>query len=385
MTELLAIMHEMKSLIERHGAAHMRETMAPGEVHAFGDKLEQFEPFKTIATKWLVSPMGGGAAGHGQSGRWVWMRMLDGAQPQQIIASAQATLDANRYEAWEVRAVKGIETAKTHHLSDTMSLVPNQTLRSSWIHARAFSREMLGSYFANDTAALVYKVVVEPAFLEHPDTEFERKAAAAVQERRDTAARVRLALGLACGGPVEMPYVYAETDSDCLFSEALNSFSRDPSMNFWGMDREVDIDRVRSLLDQFEKMDSPEALELSIHRLLRSRHFTALEDRIIDLGMAAEIALMHSKAGTGDGKAEITNKLANRGAWLLGGDAAERVRLANLFSELYSARSLVVHTGAAKAKLGARMAEFDDLVSRTLLALLERGGFPDWKALVLGG
>ncbi|WP_068084056.1 HEPN domain-containing protein [Novosphingobium rosa] len=385
MADLLSTMNDLKAVIEKEGAATLRQNASPQEIHEFGDRLEQFEPFKTISRKFLSFPMGGGRTGRGVSGRWVYFRMLDGIEPQVLIDQAQATLAANRYEAREIRAVRGIEISEVHALLDTLSLVPSGALTHSWCHEQAFPRGMQGSFCTENTAALVHAIVVEPAFRDGTDEEHEKAFEAFRNKRAKDAARVRLALGLASGGPVQMPFRYSEVENSSLFREAMSVFSQDGNAHFWGVDREVNIEEVRSFLAEFEKMDSPLALELSIDRLLRSRVFGELENRIIDLGMAAEIALMHSKRGVSDGKSEITNKMANRGAWLIGSTPDERVEVVKQLSDLYSARSVVVHTGEAKAALLPRVADFDRIVAQIVIALLKRGAFPDWKRLVLGG
>jgi len=106
---------------------------------------------------------------------------------------------------------------------------------------------------------------------------------------------------------------------------------------------------------------------------------------VIDLGMAAEILLMHDPASKGDGKGEITNKMATRGALLVGQDVAARTILMKTFSDLYGARSTTVHTGNASAKFHNQIPEFDRAVQNVVEALLVRGSFPNWKHLTLGG
>jgi Apea-like HEPN len=332
----------------------------------------------------LVCGMGGGRTGRGVSGRWVLHCLLSGVGAETILAAARASVSANRYEALEVRPVKGVKIDAPYRLTQMASLVPNNQLVRGHGHARAFGNDMLGPQFPSDTAALIQKIVVEPAMIAiHSDQDqaaFERG-----QETRNAyAARLRLALGLASGKSVEMPLAYGQSDPESILGLSGEIISQRPSTTFFGSDIEVDIPAALRIFAQLEAMQAPRALELSVDRLLRSRSGRNLEDRIIDLGMAAEIALMHAPKGSGDGKSEITNKLSMRGAWLIGETARDRQEVATLLSELYAARSVVVHTGEASGKLQARMVVFDDIVVRIARALLRRGGFPDWKALVLG-
>lgn len=381
----LPLMRELEAEIVRSGAKNIYEHTSGEWVQRFGEQLEAFEPFKTIAGRWMVCAMGGGRSGGGVTGRWVWHGLLNGAKPQALLDSAAATVTANRYEAIEVRPVRGIKIDAPYQLTETASLIPNSQLIRGYGHARAFGNDMLGPQFPTDTAALIQTMVVEPA-LTPSHEERDQLGLQTAREQRDAyAARLRLALGLASGGPVEMPLAYGQTDPDCILGLSGEVLSQRPTMTYFGRDVDADIPATLAIFAELEAMESPRALELSIDRLLRSRLGRSLEDRMIDLGMAAEIALMHAPKGSGDGKSEITNKLSNRGAWLIAETPGERLEVGNLLTELYSARSVVVHTGEASAKLQARVAAFDAVVVKIVRALLRRGSFPDWKSLVLGG
>lgn len=380
----LLLMRELEAEIARSGAQNIYEHTSGEWIIKFGQQLEAFEPFKTVATRWMVCGMGGGRTGVGVTGHWVWHQLLNGSNPQIILDSATAAVSANRYEAIEVRPVKGIKINLAYQLTPTASLVPNGQLVKGYAHARAFANDMLGPQFPTDTAALIQTMVVDPALtaLDDRDTQSFQSS----REQRDAyAARLRLALGLASEGPVEMPLVYGQGDPDCILGLSGEVLSQRPTTTHFGSDVDVDLPAALSIYAELEAMVAPDALELSVDRLLRSRLARSLEDRIIDLGMAAEIALMHSPKGVSDGKSEVTNKLANRGAWLVAETPDERREVANLLSELYSARSVVVHTGVASGKLQSRIAAFDAIVVKVARALLRRGGFPDWKSLVLGG
>lgn len=106
----------------------------------------------------------------------------------------------------------------------------------------------------------------------------------------------------------------------------------------------------------------------------RENSTKSLRDQVSDATISFEMA-----------KAEITNKIAARGAWLVGESVGHRLTLFKTFSDLYAARSTTVHTGNASGKIVAQMPDFDAAVLGVVRALLDRGAFPDWKALVLGG
>ena len=52
---------------------------------------------------------------------------------------------------------------------------------------------------------------------------------------------------------------------------------------------------------------------------------------------------------------------------------------------LYKARSDAVHSGVLPSKSKVDLDVADQLVVRVVQAILERGKFPDWASLTLGG
>jgi hypothetical protein len=100
------------------------------------------------------------------------------------------------------------------------------------------------------------------------------------------------------------------------------------------------------------------------------------------LGIAAEIALMHDQ---GSDNSEITHKIGNRAAWLLGREHSEREVIIDEMKKLYRARSQAVHRGKLSSSSTIDLAAADRLVTRALIAILERGRFPDWNSLTMGG
>lgn len=373
--DALRLIEQLRDEITRVGAANFYQYS--GVSPEFSTRLETLEPFRAFHNGWAFGGDGSGRIATGLAGRWVVNRLLMGAAPNAIIRAAAKLADTNSYTAMEVRAVKGIKVAQKERLTDTAYLIPNGELPQEWARQQSFGNDMLGPTFPSDTVspAILPRVDGNP-----PEFTFDMTTREA---REHFADHLRLALGLASGGPVEMPHTYTTTDLDCSLGGSA-SLSHRPSGTMFGNERGVSVPAAMAYVGELARMDSVHAIELSLNRLLRSRMPRSLEDRIIDLGMAAEIALMHSPKGAGDGKSEITNKISTRGAWLLGPDVHTRQSVADTLTALYTARSLVVHTGVAKANVVHRIAEFDDVVRDVLISLLSRGAFPDWKRLVLG-
>ena len=382
--DALTLIRELQADLAGVLPARLGTVVIAPYIRSCADRIEALEPFRTVAQGWVVAPLGGGCIGPQMSVQWVVKRLLAGADPEAILESATRVIEANQYEGMEIRPVRGISVLQRHQLSETAYLCPKADLPSDSRREEAFP--LLGPGYENDTAALVQTVVVAPAIVASPDVRELPASARARQERAAFADRLRLVLGLASGNAVEMAALYGAVDDQCILNATggcgwlLSPYRTTMSIN----NVPADIDATLALMPKLTAMRDSRALELSIDRLLRSRLGGSLEDRIIDLGMAAEIALMHS-TNPGDGKTEITNKLGTRGAWLLGTDAGDRLRVYRLVTDLYSARSTVVHTGVGSAKDASRIPEFDKLASEVALALLDRGQFPDWKSLTLGG
>ncbi len=381
----LSLMLQVESEIQRSGADKIYTHTPFERVHKFSLDLERSEPFRTIAEGWLPYPLGGGRTGVGVSGRWVWNSLLRGKRPEEILDAATKTVEENRYEAREVRVVRGIKVTSHHDLTEDAYLCPNSFLPQRWEYEQVFGYSILGKGVFVDSAALIQKVLIEPAILPREKAGEASSIHADSCRNRDCFARqLRLALGLVSGRAVEMPQKYIDCDLDCVFSELIMVSGSLGGVNHIP-DREVNVEKSIETMKKLKEMVEPEALELSIDRLLRSRRSQVLEDRIIDLGMAAEIALMHVPNGQGDGKSEITEKLSNRGAWLIGTSYEDRKLISTTLKKLYSARSTVVHTGKALPDVQGKIQKFDELISRIDQSLLDRGRFPDWKELVLGG
>ncbi len=371
----------MQSHIEGLGPSANLQRADSVWVHQFGQELEAFPPFDALPKRAIIGALGGAQRGDGIAGPWVWQQLLRGIRAQDILELATKSIEENRYEASEVRAVRGITISAPFKLTGNASLVPREQLVECHERTRAFGEGGLEA--TQNSAALIQTIVVEPAFVPAAGL-LERPSLQAERDRRDAyAARLRLALGIASGGPVEMPSVYAQASPDNIFGAASSGlfyrqimFGFAPYVAFAGP-------ATLAIYAELEAMKS-EALEIAVNRLLRSRLGQSLEDRILDLGMAVEIILMH-QTQKGEGKSEITNKLSNRGAWLVGETPSDRFEVAALLGKLYSARSAVVHTGIAKPDLRTCIPKFDALVSQVIRAVLRRGSFPDWKKLVLGG
>lgn len=377
MDESLAVaVEELRQLVDAHGADELWRAPCYTEI---SERIDARPAFAHV--KWVPTPGGGGRTGAGLVIRRLAQSLAEGISTAEAISKASAEVQVHSYDFIEVTPVFGITVTERVDLSPTAYLLPNQQLPPSSFNERAFEDRFGGRGFPSKTAALVQPGQVSPAFTaSHEHGPVDEKPTP--DERRREAGLIRIALGLAGKCAVEVP-MYYPIMLNPIFGGA-TALRSSPGNPIYGPDVSPEPGTVREILGRLNSMDSRDAIELSADRLLRSRCAIRATDRMLDLGIADEIALMHSR-DKGDGKSEITFKFSTRAAWLIGANPEDRAAIFAIAAALYGGRSSVAHTGQVPTNLLPQLAEFDDLVSRVIQALLQRGSFPNWKALVLGG
>jgi hypothetical protein len=144
----------------------------------------------------------------------------------------------------------------------------------------------------------------------------------------------------------------------------------------------ADMASIKRAFGELAAFAEGDSLTRAIDRLGRSRLAVHPVDRALDLGMAAEIVLMHDNSPS---NTEITHKIGSRAAWLLGKDVDERATIFEEIKHLYKARSHAVHSGVFPPKSKVDLDLADQLVVRIMQAILARGSIPDWTSLTMGG
>ena len=128
-----------------------------------------------------------------------------------------------------------------------------------------------------------------------------------------------------------------------------------------------------------------ETVLMALDRLETARKRSSTIEKVIDLGIALELLLMHND----NSKTEITHKLATRGAWLLGEGAADRKIVFQDIKKCYDLRSKAVHAGKLpKIKnlqeygiQEMQINRMEELVTSLISKL--RKGWPNWDSLIL--
>jgi hypothetical protein len=123
------------------------------------------------------------------------------------------------------------------------------------------------------------------------------------------------------------------------------------------------------------------AIRPIIERYRRSNWSGSIDGQALDLGLAAEMMLMH---GDSKDNTEIGNKISTRGAWLIGSDYDTRVQIFNIIRGLYKARSDAAHRGLVREENTKHIENARPVVQDLINKILNDGEFPDWNAVVLG-
>lgn len=133
-------------------------------------------------------------------------------------------------------------------------------------------------------------------------------------------------------------------------------------------------------------------VESAIRRIMQAKGRLNEGDKVLDLGIALEMLLLHQEHGKQELPGQLTLHFRLRGAWLLGSSAEERRSLFRALGKIYSLRSQMAHNGSSdeltRMSYGDRRKMIEDHISvgERLTQRLVISGFPDdWSSLILGG
>ena len=150
----------------------------------------------------------------------------------------------------------------------------------------------------------------------------------------------------------------------------------------------VSEEQVRSCLDTLASLQRHRELDLPIARWRKAKCSPTTNERLIELRIALESALLRDDTGT----SEKRYRLATRGAWLLGRTFDQRETHFDTLRHVYDYASSVIHGGTPKVRrnrnLERDIASAQDLCRDAILQLAAADGMPgsdNWRALTLGG
>ena len=123
-------------------------------------------------------------------------------------------------------------------------------------------------------------------------------------------------------------------------------------------------------------------LRTAIFRWIESRSPGSLVDQFIELRIALESLYLQQGS-----QGESRFKVANHGAWYLGGDFEQRVKYQRRLSRAYDRASTAIHSGRIDESRDnyAVLNRGQDLVRLGILKRLDQGGSaPKWRDVILG-
>lgn len=141
------------------------------------------------------------------------------------------------------------------------------------------------------------------------------------------------------------------------------------------------IDRTGDLWGKLRGPASSRTLQLAVQRWMKSKAIFDPLDRSIDVRVALEALFC-----PGERNAELSLRLALRGAWYLGNDGTERMHYFDTLRKAYQMGSRAVHAGVINEEDPAvrqLLSDSRNLCRDAILKRLDEGAEPDWTALVL--
>lgn len=357
----------------------------PGAARELQQALTKLPPFDAYADTRIFTGDGGWMIASTRFGDWAINRLVAKDDPKAILAALGDEVRQNAATYLEVSPLFGVAIDASCDLAGGIRIVAAADAELWW-RGQEVNRWMQLPVAPEGSAYLTQSYRVAPAFevsvpgdnAQAPDYATAPPAAA----RETLRQQVRLACILAGRGAVELPFSFVEPDRRSLFAGGEGNTAARPTAAYPVVAQPVEAAAVKRAFDALAGFAGFESLARAIDRLGRARLARSPVDQALELGIAAEIALMH---GDSSSNTEITYKIGSRAAWLLGRDPEERASVFGECKALYHARSKAVHEGVLPKKSNIDLAGADAFVARTLNAIAERGRFPHWSNLTMGG
>ena len=315
----------------------------------------------------------------------------------------------------DVALLQGITLEKEIQVFEGIRLVPLPHSISDYPHYLTnLSSIDIPTYFCPDGTLLIIDHSISPIFHKPIPTnitvrEYSDQINLMLQakvnsedfpnfEKADFYKKFCQALSFACNCTVQIALQWQFLAEDELFNLTKKEVSRmtpHHSTGAWGNSIEAgkaQIDEAIRLYDILFKSDSKvgEKLRIPIDRWVKSKTDKDLVDKMIDLGVAFETLYLSDIGET----TELSFRFRLHAAWHLGKDKEHRKELLTKFGQIYGCRSRAVHSGKLdeKVKFGGEripISEFiekaQDLCRESIMKIMQKGRFPNWNDLILGG
>jgi Apea-like HEPN len=346
-------------------------------------RLVEVEPFTAFKNGWRFHGNGGGMTLSGRIGSWALEQLERGESPESIIESAAKTANFPSQIMLDVSPLLGADVRDVIDIDDHTRVIPSKDVPESWLAMGAHRSLEEKKFETHAPCLLVIKYKLTPAFKRrNPEIEIDGSETAesvSPLDRQRQKERVAAAFVLRGSRPVAITASTILAEQDSILGHPRVRHGTLNSAMIFGT-AEFEPKEIKKTYEAIVAFDVEKAILLAVGRIRRARS-SSVADAALELGIALELLLMHGERNSG----EIRNKVALRGAWLLGGDVNERKGIFRSLHVLYDARSKVAHIGLLGATSKFDSEESGALVVQIIVELLRRGKFPDWQSLVLGG
>ena len=144
---------------------------------------------------------------------------------------------------------------------------------------------------------------------------------------------------------------------------------------------------INGLLNAFGKFIPNDKARISrvLSRLSQAKRRNQIEDKILDLGIALEMAILEDNKNSD----QLSLSFRLRGSWLIGREKEERQNIYRKLRDIYNYRSQVAHSGTLcgndPEQINAVRERFQEysLLAEKIIRHLIFNGRPDWTRLIL--
>lgn len=326
----------------------------------------------------------------GQLAEWLTRRARQ-EDPATALADMKRYAASENFPAIQVMALAGVKTDEAHAFSDDIQLIPFDELPESAV------KRKLGFPFSvrksdNPSTALVRRLE-HPVRHEEPGSGGISDELAEINrapELRD--ARLCLSVGGPCG-PVRSANWVEAPDSVPMLGRTLGSISHSRPLGVEvRQSYEIDNSDVAVAADFYSDFTaaSPSTqdwIRVALERLISSMQRYSEVEAAIDLGIATETIFLHDI----DDPGELSFRIRNRAARLLGSDKQERLKIYRLFTDVYALRSTAVHEGRVPDEKRGRkprsvLSDGSEYLAQAIRKVVRENidSPQDWQAVTLG-
>jgi hypothetical protein len=295
----------------------------------------------------------------------------------------------NAADATVVMAISGIKVDRAISLGPDISLIPMSTLPPSTQRGMALGQSpfaAMGPRFVIP-CALTTTFRFEPVFYRPKTPQPPDEIAAHIPTgRAQSLLEEAFDLLSLLGVYPHYQMSWVQPHDWLMASGTTGGWQFSSSGEDFGHDVEVPRREAEALGVAYFSLDPQKrskVLRIPLDRLGRAGRERDFADRAIDLGIALESLLLHDIGDRG----ELSFRLSLRGAWLIGGTIAERLKTQTSLKKLHDLRSRAVHSGFVdqSAETENTIAHATEICKALIRRIIELKCEINWQRAVVGG